>query len=231
MKLLLIFFISLTVASHAQTGDKDIAIKFSGTVGSGEKSLVKVEPSGCRTKMSIVDRWNLLSITNDRRCKSEPSKRENAKEIADSIEQMFSVTGIKDSLQSINKVKINIGWRVNHELLLLYINNDDQWPNDIYEYSVKHSPEKSEYYHFYKEKIRQEIIKSQIYKPFISVMGKIGCSMTLAEDFTDGLPFDEKHKNITRDDLIEWSVLKEEEVRKEQYPVIKNGIFFDLNCK
>jgi hypothetical protein len=191
-----------------------------------ENKYSKVESSGCFTEISLSDNSGSFFIFHGRGCKAPSSIKEGVNRIAESVSEIINYFKLSDEIRAKEGVLINIGWSLDHEPLIRFINDDETWPTDIFRY-IKHKYESSDdRYAAYKERLQQEIIKSKIYLPFINVMEKIGCRMTLSEYFVDGHFFDNYAYSKTT--LIKKGVFSKQEVKKDVYPYIKGTIQFDL---
>ncbi len=199
-----------------------------------EESLAyyhKLEPSGCYTRLLWYKNANRISISHDRQCEIESEKRESVREISNSVYEIMKYFDLGEKIKTIKEVAINIGWNVNNEPLLQYINNNEEWPDNIFEYSRNMATKEEDCLAVYTNFVRNEIIKSNIYNPFIEVMRKFDCIMTLKDNFVDGLLFDRGKRNLTKENLIKNGVFKEEEARKDVYPQLKGAIEFALEEK
>ena len=194
----------------------------------GTLDYLKQEQSGCTTRLSLNENFRGFFILHDIRCRAVPERRESTNDIAGSVIDIVERFNLKDEIRSKSAVGINIGWSMNHEALIRFINYDESWPENIYEHIKEKHTEREDRCICLRERLREEITKSEIYDPFIAAMGELGCQMTLKEYFVDGLFFDEH--NITKEMLIERGVFSRQEANKDEYPVMKGHIEFDLKC-
>jgi len=188
----------------------------------------KHEASGCTTRLYLRPDWLTFFMSHDIRCKADLEKRENVSEIAGSISEIMAHFDLVDEIRSKSEVHIVTGWLTHHEPLIRFINDDETWPINIYTYLEKRHEKKIDKLHALRDRIRQGIAESEIYDPFAAAMQKIGCDMILKERFYDGLFFN--RNNITKDTLIRRGVFSRGEAKKDEYPVLKGGIRFDLKC-
>ncbi len=188
----------------------------------------KIEPSGCTTVLNLNKRHPFFNIAHGFQCNVDPEKRESINDIATSIREIIKHFGLVNDITHRNFVYINVGWRINNEPIIHFINYDESWPTNIHTFIKERYTNNQDRYVALRERLRAEIEESKIYGPIIRTMSELGCKMTLEENFVEGLFFDE-HK-ITKNMLIEWGVFKEEETKKDEYPVLKGPIRYKLKC-
>jgi hypothetical protein len=189
----------------------------------------KRELSGCVTRVKVDRISNLVNISNDiMRCKVNREKRESTVEIAASVYEIVTYFHLVERLKPMESICVNIGWNTNHEPLIRYMNEDKEWPSNIFQYSKTHSPKNMKDYEFLRTMVREEILKSGIYKPIIDVMKKLNCEMTLKDHFAEDLLFD---PDLSRIGLTKNGVFRPGEAKKDVYPSINGGLKFDLKCE
>ncbi len=224
LQMIILFFYNTSYITANDLMDTD---RYHKHIDEKRSYYEKYEPSGCNTTVILDKDADYFFVNHGIRCKTERKKRESLNEIADSVYDIFIYFNIINIVKSKKSIYVNIGWATNHEPLLLFINEDDQWPDNIYIYSVVNSGEEKRY-DFYKDTVRKEILKSKIFSPLSATMKKINCRMQLKKDYVDGLFFNKN--NLTKDMLIKLGVFRKEEAKKDEYPVLKGAIEFDLSC-
>jgi len=190
----------------------------------------KIESSGCTTKISLRSASSgssFFALSHYGKGEYNYKERENVEEIAQSFYAIIKHFKLEEKIKLQDSLSINIGARISHEPLIRFINEDKTWPENMYLSAKKTTTNKHERFVLYKKQIRQVMIESKIYNPFMAVMEKIGCNMSLSDNCFDGL-FIERDPT-TKEMLIEGGVFSKEEAKKAIYPYIKGYIAFDIN--
>lgn len=190
---------------------------------------LKMEPYGCTTEVIFYHNSNLFLISHGFRSYLAPEKRLNINEIAESVKDIIEHFKLSDEIRTNKSIYFNIGWRINFEPLIHAINNDESWPKDILMYLNGESTNSQERWLILREMLRDVIVKSKTFDPFVAVMDDIECNMKLKENFVEGLFF--KDHDFKKETLIEWGVFSEQEAKKDTYPFWTGHIKFDLICE
>ena len=186
----------------------------------------KLEPSGCSSEVTFRNNSSTVSFSyGDYFCrKAADYKLETIPEIGKSISEIISHFQLEDEIRTKKHLYLGVG--IEH--LIRYMNNDESWPKDIYAYAdSKYSDEYEKVYFIY-EVVGEEILKSKIYDPFISILNKMGCKIVLPKVFADGVCC--KKYSLTKKDLMNSGFLKNDGINKERYPGFKSTLTFDLTC-
>jgi len=212
----------------ADSGQPKEHHEFKTTSNGMRSKYLKVEASGCATIIYMRPDRPSLTIGNDIACRMAMDKSGSTREIAESTADIIEHFNLANAIRSKTTVYFSIGWRINDEPIIRAINDDSTWPLNIYTYLDERFLDTRDKYYSLLEKLRHLISRSRSFGPFAAVMSSIGCSMTLKERFVDAIIFD-KHK-MTKEMLIEEGVFTGEEARKDEYPVFRGPIGFDLTC-
>lgn len=194
----------------------------------GDYNYVKNESSGCRTILGITQNSTMIYLTYTG-CKKIADNKESVSDIAQSFYEIVKKYNLKNEIKSKKTLSISLNCIVAHWPIIKYINDDTTWPLNIFGYAKLKTKNEYERQNIYYEEIRNVILQSNIYNPFIDVVNKMGCDMNLNKYFIDGL-FIERNA-LTNVGLIKRGVFKVGEAKKEIYPSIKSGILFDLSCE
>lgn len=188
----------------------------------------KIESSGCRTVIRLRKDSIYIKLRSGFDCNCSNEIGESSSDIANSLYEIISFFDLGKTVRTKEVLLINISCKIYNAPLLRYLNENNDWPDNFYKFFRGKSSDYWESYSLYVEYSRKEIVKSKIYDPFVAVMGKIGCDISLEKSYADPIFFG-KHQ-LTKEALIKWGFFKEKEAKKEIYPSLKGGILFKINC-
>lgn len=195
-----------------------------------EHSYSKLEESGCSSELSFRDSSPSVRFGYSDSCDVEKSALESTAQLAISFKEIVVIYSLEERLRESLSLSVNINWKGSHWPLREAINDDEYWPENIYDYlEGKYDEQKLRDVEFI-ALLRAKILSLDVYLPFTKVIKNKDCDVNLSEWLGDPIPIRSKFL-ARRESLVEWGAFTVLEAKKSVYPVFKGAIFFDVSCK
>lgn len=223
-----VFIGGCALVSSGIASDINITDTYSVRSVGGVVYYSKLEQSGCTTSLNFRKGGSAINLAYGE-CNIEKGELETVKQIAGSFANIVDDNKLGSIFRERKYLTLNISWKISHWPLINAVNVSESWPTNLSAEYKDGSLNGDEFRVKYKGLLQKEILKETVYLPFVDSVKKMGCSISLSDDFAD--PLFLPGKSLTKSKLIKWGVYRSDEVNKVMYPFIKGSVKFDFLCK